>query len=327
LYANLARLNLPHAEAVFDISFFRQNPFPFYTLANELYPGKYRPTITHSFIYLLHKKSLLLKHFTQNIDCLDREAGVPGDMIIEAHGSFAKQGCIDCQAPYPDELMREAIEHKQPPHCQECDGLVKPAIVFFGEALPAAFHANRDLPRQADLCIVIGTSLTVQPFASLPTFVPEEVPRVLINLEQVGGLGSRPDDVLLLGDCDGQVKKLAEACGWLQELEELWKETAPRERRELGKEKKEQTKEESVEEEIEKLTREVGKSLDLAKEHDVATRKELEKEVARHVGGKTEKPASSGGIAATAVSGSKDLNMRSDDGLQHVFPHLRSNLS
>ncbi|KAG9814693.1 hypothetical protein KCU68_g19498, partial [Aureobasidium melanogenum] len=38
LYANLARLKLPYAEAVFDISYFRQNPTPFYTLAHELYP-------------------------------------------------------------------------------------------------------------------------------------------------------------------------------------------------------------------------------------------------------------------------------------------------
>jgi len=90
LYANLERLNLPHPEAVFELSFFRENPLPFYTLAQELYPGKYRPTITHSFINLLHQKGLLLKLFTQNIDCLEREAGVPGDKIIEAHGSFAE---------------------------------------------------------------------------------------------------------------------------------------------------------------------------------------------------------------------------------------------
>lgn len=89
LYANLARLNLPYPEAVFDIAFFRNNPEPFYALAQELYPGKFRPTITHSFTHLLHQKGLLLKLFTQNIDCLEREAGVPGDKIIEAHGSFA----------------------------------------------------------------------------------------------------------------------------------------------------------------------------------------------------------------------------------------------
>jgi NAD+-dependent protein deacetylase SIR2 len=85
-YANLARLKLPYAEAVFSIEYFRENPEPFYTLAQELYPGKYRPTITHSFIRLLQDKGLLLKLFTQNIDCLEREAGVSDNKIIEAHG-------------------------------------------------------------------------------------------------------------------------------------------------------------------------------------------------------------------------------------------------
>ena len=64
-------------------------------LAHELYPGKYRPTIAHAFIRLLSDKGLLLKLFTQNIDCLEREAGVPDDKIIEAHGSFAQQRCIE----------------------------------------------------------------------------------------------------------------------------------------------------------------------------------------------------------------------------------------
>jgi NAD-dependent SIR2 family protein deacetylase len=104
LYANLARLNLPYAEAVFDISYFREKPEPFYMLAQELYPGKFRPTITHSFIALLHKKGLLLKLFTQNIDCLEREAGVPGDSIIEAHGSFATYD-------NPTHLRREWYSH------------------------------------------------------------------------------------------------------------------------------------------------------------------------------------------------------------------------
>src|SRR5436305_10184656 len=66
LYTNLAKLDLPYAEAVFDISYFRNNPLPFYSLVQEFYPGKYRPTIAHSFIRLLQDKGLLLKIFTQN---------------------------------------------------------------------------------------------------------------------------------------------------------------------------------------------------------------------------------------------------------------------
>jgi len=276
LYANLARLDLPYAEAVFDIDYFREKPEPFYTLAHELYPGKYRPTITHSFIKLLHDKGVLLKLFTQNIDCLEREAGVPGDKIVEAHGSFARQSCIECKSAYPQEEMREHIAARTIPRCHECKGLVKPEIVFFGEALPSAFFDNRHLPEEADLCIVMGTSLSVQPFASLPQLAQQGKPRVLINQEIVGGLGSRPDDVLLLGDCDTGVRKLAKACGWLEELEALWATTAPKEAADLGAEPKhEKTKDEKLEDEINKLTAEIDESLNLSKWHQEKVRGSL----------------------------------------------------
>ncbi|KAF2722379.1 NAD-dependent deacetylase sirtuin-2 [Polychaeton citri CBS 116435] len=281
LYANLARLNLPYAEAVFDISYFREKPEPFYTLAQELYPGKFRPTVTHSFIKLLHDKGLLLKLFTQNIDCLEREAGVPGDKIVEAHGSFASQSCIECRNPYPDDEIRTHIQNKTIPRCHGCDGLVKPDIVFFGEALPADFFANRMLPTQADLIIVMGSSLTVQPFASLPQMSEDATPRILINMEQVGGIGSRPDDVLLLGDCDMGVRKLAKACGWLDDLESLHAATSPKAAAELGKAsepEKERTADEKVEDEVEKLTKEVEETLKLSRWHEERTRSSLKLE-------------------------------------------------
>ena len=95
--------------------------------------------------------------------------------IVEAHGSFARQRCIECKTVFPDDLMKSSINKREVPHCltPECKGLVKPDIVFFGEALPEDFHANRMVPSAADLCIVMGTSLTVQPFASLPSFCAE----------------------------------------------------------------------------------------------------------------------------------------------------------
>lgn len=223
LYANLARLNLPYAEAVFDISYFRENPEPFYVLARELYPGKFYPTVSHVFIAMLAAKGLLFHLFTQNIDCLEREAGVPGDKIVEAHGSFATQRCIDCKTEYPGDKMREAVAAGKVPRCEECNGLVKPDIVFFGEALPSEFREKSHYPAMADLVLILGTSLTVHPFAGLPGTVREGVPRVLFNLEQVGGIGSRADDVLELGDCDAGVRKLADKLGWRDELEANWR--------------------------------------------------------------------------------------------------------
>lgn len=225
LYANLARLKLDRPEDVFDIRFFRSNPHPFYALAKELYPGKHRPTTTHSFVRLLETKGLLGTCFTQNIDTLERQAGVSKDKLVEAHGSFASQSCIDCKAPFDGAEIRKLIQEEKIPRCSRCKGLVKPDIVFFGEALPEVFHRKLRLLPEADLLFVIGTSLQVQPFASLTYFVPRSCPRVLINLEQAGDLGSRNDDVLLLGKCDDIVKKLAKELGWLKELKAAWAET------------------------------------------------------------------------------------------------------
>lgn len=110
-----------------------------YTLAKELYPGRFRPTPTHSFIKLLHSHSLLHTCFTQNIDTLERRAGVPANKIIEAHGSFATQRCIECHTPFDAEKIKKAVlsEGLEIPRCERkrCGGLVKPDIVFFGEAV------------------------------------------------------------------------------------------------------------------------------------------------------------------------------------------------
>jgi len=71
----------------------------------------------------------------------------------------------------------------------------------------------------------MGTSLTVQPFASLAGMVDSSCPRVLINLDHVGDFGSRSDDVVLLGRCDDVVKDLCRELGWEDELLRLWDET------------------------------------------------------------------------------------------------------
>lgn len=331
LYANLARLNLPYAEAVFDISYFRTNPRPFYELAHELYPGKFRPTVTHSFISLLEKKGILLKVFTQNIDCLEREAGVPANKIVEAHGSFATQRCIECHTEYPDDRMKEAVAKKDVPHCirPKCDGLVKPDIVFFGEALPENFHRNRSLPAAADLAIVMGTSLTVQPFASLPLFVGENTPRVLINLERVGGLGCRSDDVLLLEDCDTGVRRFADALGWRDELEALWESTNPKKQAEEKPELSPKDEQETLDAKIKELTEGVDKTLKLSDAHQ----KQFEKDF-------NTRPDTSdlkvpGNLSTNPQSDRSDTtNTKTLDSetekdsqkanLSHVFPHVDS---
>lgn len=192
--------------------------------------------------------------FTQNIDCLERRAGVPEDKIIEAHGSFASQQCIECHKTYPDDKMEEHVFSGQVPRCEDrdCRGLVKPDIVFFGESLPKAFGEKSHQTVMADLVLIIGTSLTVFPFASLPDMAREGAPRVLFNMERVGQIGSRADDVMELGPSDDGIRKLAELLGWTDELEKLWRGTVGD--KEADRQHMSQKKhDEEVEDEVEKL--------------------------------------------------------------------------
>ena len=91
--------------------------------------------MTHSFVRMLEKKDLLATCFTQNIDTLERRAGVSKEKLVEAHGSFASQSCIDCKAPFDGAEIRRLIQEEKIPRCSRCRGLVKPDIVFFGEAV------------------------------------------------------------------------------------------------------------------------------------------------------------------------------------------------
>ncbi|KAI0428203.1 DHS-like NAD/FAD-binding domain-containing protein [Xylaria sp. FL1042] len=267
LYHNLARLNLPHPEAVFEIDFFRDDPRPFYVLAKELYPGNFHPTISHAFVALLAQRNLLRMLFTQNIDCLERAAGVPPELIVEAHGSFATQRCIDCKRPFPDAEMRKCVELADPPTClhEGCDGLVKPDIVFFGEQLPNTFFANATVPQEADLVIVIGTSLMVHPFAGLPRLARDGVPRLLLNMERVGDFGTRADDVLCLGPCDDGIRKLADELGCRDELEKMWLDLVGEE--EAAAQQRSMKTEEQVYDELDEID-ELVQKLELSEDHD-----------------------------------------------------------
>lgn len=278
LYSNLARLDLPYPEAVFDISFFRENPLPFYMLAQELYPGKYYPTVAHAFIALLAKKGQLHMLFTQNIDCLERRAGVPDEKVVEAHGSFATQHCIECKAEYPEVEMQMKIQMGDVPHCHKCQGLVKPDIVFFGEQLPKRFFDSTPEVAKADAMIVMGSSLTVAPFSQLPQYAMGDIPRLLVNKEQVGGLGSRPDDVLFLGDCDTGVRKLADELGWREELEELYKSVGgPGALQPHSTTEAKIITDDILNEEVEKITSEVDHALKISDGHKNWLEKHLDK--------------------------------------------------
>ncbi|XP_055906614.1 NAD-dependent protein deacetylase Sirt2 [Eupeodes corollae] len=238
LYDNLQKYNLPHPTAIFDMDYFMENPQPFFALAKELYPGTFNPTPSHYFVRLLHDKGLLLRHYTQNIDTLERIAGIPESKLVEAHGTFYTSHCLGCRKEHSMEWMKDQIFADNVPTCSKCNHVVKPDIVFFGENLPEKFYvAPENDFKKCDLLIIMGTSLEVQPFAGLIDRPGPNCMRLLINRDKVGRGGGRSwysfgpglmygqedntRDVAYLGDCDEGVYAVADALGWGDELREL----------------------------------------------------------------------------------------------------------
>ncbi|KAL3442273.1 DHS-like NAD/FAD-binding domain-containing protein [Aspergillus insuetus] len=234
LYAKLSPLQLPYPEALFHISYFKHTPEPFYAIARARHPRNAVPSIAHAFLALLEKKDVLRFVITQNIDGLEGDAGVSRGKVLNAHGSWKTQRCLKCRSPYPGAKMKDAILAGEVPICEQdgCDGTVKPDIVMFGESLPKEYdEVERNILPEADLLLVIGTSLKVAPVSELPRKVGASVPRVLINNERVGDFGARDSDVLLLGGCDEGVREIARRLGWEEELETLHREAIERKER------------------------------------------------------------------------------------------------
>ncbi|GAA49800.1 NAD-dependent deacetylase sirtuin 3 [Clonorchis sinensis] len=230
LYDNLSQYKLPWPEAVFDLEYFYSNPVPFYTLAKELYPtGRYRPNIAHHFIRLLYDQARLLRVYTQNIDSLERMAGIPSDKLVEAHGTFLTATCTVCRSKVSSKVVKDAIDASTVAKCPECHNVVKPDIVFFGENLPERFWEYPKDLAQTDLVIVMGTSLEVYPFAGVADSVPRFIPRILINRESVGSFRyrNRPGDIVLLGSITGSIQRLSESLGWVEDLTDLMGEWRP----------------------------------------------------------------------------------------------------
>jgi len=201
LYFKLRNIpDLPYPEAVFVGSFFRSNPKPFYTLVRSIFPERLCPTDTHKFFALLHKKGILRRVYTQNIDALETLGGLPEEKVIEAHGTFRNAYCQSCQETYDLPWLKKEIFNPEGndgvPTCNKCPqaGVVRPDIVFFGESLPNRFWSNIDADfRQCDCLLVFGTSLAVAPFNGLIAKPPSSS---ILSLSTVQNLDP---SVLLVG--------------------------------------------------------------------------------------------------------------------------------
>lgn len=129
-----------------------------------------KPNAAHLAIVELEKMGKLLSLVTQNVDNLHQKAGSNPDLIRELHGNMQMLVCLNCHRRYPIGLIKERYaDSENVPTCDYCRGILKPDVIFFGEALPQQTLAlAMQEAGECDLMLVIGSSLVVYPAAYIP---------------------------------------------------------------------------------------------------------------------------------------------------------------
>ena len=119
---------------------------------------------------------------TQNVDRLHQRAGSPADRVVELHGNVFDADCLDCHArSTTQEAIARVRAGEDDPRCARCGGILKTATVMFGQSLDSAVLDRAfSLAQQASTFVAIGTSLQVQPAASLVDVAVDSGARVII---------------------------------------------------------------------------------------------------------------------------------------------------
>ncbi len=173
----------------FHISRFQADPDGFWRervqLMEDLYGDGVEPNAAHDALARLEAHDALDWLITQNIDGLHQEAG--SDDPIEIHGNGQRVVCTGCRDRFAADPIYDRIDDGElPPTCPACDDVLKPDVVLFGEQLPehALFRAHQ-ASESADTYLVVGSSLTVEPAASLPrTAASNGATLIIVNLDR-----------------------------------------------------------------------------------------------------------------------------------------------
>lgn len=155
-------------EDILSLHFFRRDPAIFYQWAKEFCYclDRYKPSIVHNLLADLEKKHLIGGVMTQNIDVLHQKAG--SVKVLEVHGSPSSHHCLKCRKTFGYDEIAPTVMNDEVPKC-ECGGIIKPDIIFYGESLnQETLQECFDWAERCELMIVLGSSLTVQPAASIP---------------------------------------------------------------------------------------------------------------------------------------------------------------
>ena len=158
----------PHLYA--HIRSFLQDSSHYWNFFREVrYPliKKVRPNKAHLALSEMEALGKLKSVITQNIDGLHQDAG--SSAVIELHGTTRRIFCMDCSQEYSMEDAFTILKAKCPPPCPNCEGKLRPDVIFFGEPLDSVvLRAAYEEVKKSDFFLVVGSSLVVYPAAELP---------------------------------------------------------------------------------------------------------------------------------------------------------------
>jgi len=149
------------------------------------------PNTGHEVLTKLQRMGYVQAIITQNVDGLHQRSG--SERVIEVHGSLRTVRCMDCHSVYDsrkllptrplwqDEYRQGLYHYGAECHCPACNGLVRPDVVLFGESLPEkALATGLQVSKNADFFVVLGSSLTVSPANSFPSWAAHNGAKLLI---------------------------------------------------------------------------------------------------------------------------------------------------
>lgn len=145
-----------------------------------------QPNPGHLFVAELEKKhKKLLGVITQNIDGLHQIAGNSREKVLELHGTNRTIRCLSCEKSVSFEKILKRIQAgEESPNCIHCEGILKPDTISFGQSLnPEILSKSFSWARDCDLCLCLGSTLIVEPAASIPLAAKQSGAKlVIVNL-------------------------------------------------------------------------------------------------------------------------------------------------
>ena len=191
----------------FTLQEFMNNPRESWELNKKVFYDMFKnknPNQAHEILAKWEDEGLVNAVITQNIDGLHQKAG--SETIFKFHGTSQELICTECSRIIS---FNESQLNDLPPRCEECNGILKPNYVFFGEGIPREEHENSLAEvEKADLFIIIGTTGEVMPACRIPLLASREGANIIeVNTDKTN-FTSRITDIFLQGKATDILKKL-----------------------------------------------------------------------------------------------------------------------